>query len=680
MSIDSRVRQYGSVFGKWKIREYLGGGSGGKTGVFRLVRVHDGWEEVCALKVVNIIDEAGKELDLTEEFRQDYRKHRRDLCRKAEQEVQLMYRLGSCAQVVNYLDYTFSDWQEENRYGCDMLIRMEFLTSLEEVRRRRGYEEKEVLRIGRDIAAALVRCHQEDILHRDIKPANVFVTAQGDYKLGDFGIARILDDSHQAYTSTGTQVYAAPEQYRQETYDHRVDVYSLGLTLYELSNRNRLPFAETSYARDDEIQMRLLGKPLPPPDDASPALAAVILKACAFDPKERYQSAQELLDALNRIGVREAAEECPAQISETDPYATLLAKPDDANTARKRTKKRKPRRRVWPFGVAVLAAAVLLAGWYFLFGPGNGDEIGEYDFCIEDCTWEEAFARAQEKGGQLVRIDSLREWKYLQKEADELGYRDVLFLLGGRRDVNGAGNLWMEYHWADEQNQLVDEALNGEDSWANKIWMEGEPSFSYNEYQEAFLSMQYREAENCWVWNDIVNNELEVAPGMSGRIGYIVEYPEGKPENTADHHYAYHLSDISWSAAMEAAKEEGGYLVNINSQEELDQILADLEELGYRDKRFYLGGRRDPQGSDFFWVNGDNQLVGESISAAGYWAKDIWFAGEPSLTYEAFEETCVSLQYDEKTGCWGWNDVADDILQANSDRQGQIGYIVEFDD
>lgn len=678
MSIDSRVRQYGSVFGKWKIREYLGGGSGGKTGVFRLVRVHDGWEEVCALKVVNIIDEAGKEFDLKEEFRQAYRKHRRDLCRKAEQEVQLMYRLGSCAQVVNYLDYTFSDWQEENRYGCDMLIRMEFLISLEEVRRRRRYGEVEVLRIGRDIAAALVRCHQEDILHRDIKPANIFVTAQGDYKLGDFGIARILDDSHQAYTSTGTQVYAAPEQARQETYDHRVDVYSLGLTLYELSNGNRLPFAETSYARDDEIQMRLLGKPLPPPGEASPALAAVILKACAFEPKERYQSAQELLDALNRIGVREV--ESPAQIREADPYATLLAKPDDTNTNNKNTKERKTKRKVWPFWVAGLVAAFLLSGWYFLLGPGSGDEIGEYSFYIEDCTWEEAFARAQEKGGQLVRIDSLREWNYIQKEANERGYRDILFLLGGRRDVNGTGNLRMEYHWVDEENQLVDEALNGEGSWAEEIWMEGEPSFSYNEYQEAFLSMQYREAENHWVWNDIVNNELEVAPGMSGRIGYIVEYPKDEPEKAADHRYAYHLSDSSWSEAMESAQKEGGYLANINSQEELDQILSDLEELGYQDKRFYLGGRRDLQGNDFFWVNENNQFVGESISGSDYWAKDIWFAGEPSLTYEAFDETCMSLQYDEENGRWGWNDVADDILLANPSRQGQIGYIVEFDE
>lgn len=670
MSIDSRAGQYGSVFGQWKLREYLGGGSGGKTGVFRLVRLHDGWEETCALKVVNILEEVGQESELTEAFRRDYQKHRRDLCRRAEQEVQLMYRLGSCPQVVNYLDYTFVDWQESNRYGCDMLIRMEFLSNLEEIRRRRGYEEKEVLRLGREIAMALIRCHQENILHRDIKPANIFVTYQGDYKLGDFGIARMLDDSRQAYTSTGTQAYAAPEQHRQESYDHRVDVYSLGLTLYELSNRHRLPFAETSYAGADEIQRRLAGEPLPPPSEASPALAAVIQKACAYDPKDRYQTVQELLDALKRIEVRR--EEKSEPVEEDDDYATLLAEPAGTGREKPVPGKGKPRGRIWPF-LAVVLAVILLSGvWYFLFGPGNRDEIHSYSFHIEDCTWEEAFARAQEKGGHLVRIDSWQEWKYLQEEADAQGYQEVLFLLGGRRDADGR-----EYRWVDRDGLLMDPVLNEENSWTEKIWLEGEPSFSYEGYQETYLCMKYQKAEERWAWNDIVNDELALSPGLTGRIGYIVEYSEEDREETAEVRYAYELSDVTWSEAMEAAKAAGGSLAHIRSQEELEKITADIESRGDQDKLFYLGGRRDLQGTDYFWVDENNRSTAR-IDAKDSWARNLWIPGEPSLTYKEFDETCLVLQYDKKRGQWGWNDVADDIFSTNPSRRGEIGYIVAF--
>jgi serine/threonine protein kinase len=91
--------------------------------------------------------------------------------------------------------------------------------------------------------------------------------------------------------------YAAPEQ-TSGKYDKRVDIYSLGLVLYELSNQFHLPFAKSSYVRPDDVNMRMPGVPLPPPSGASKELCAIILRACAFKAEDRYQTAQEFANAL----------------------------------------------------------------------------------------------------------------------------------------------------------------------------------------------------------------------------------------------------------------------------------------------------------------------------------------------------------------------------------------------
>lgn len=103
-----------------------------------------------------------------------------------------------------------------------------------------------------------------------------------------------------ASTGIGTPEYAAPEQ-TSGKYDKRVDIYSLGLVLYELSNQYHLPFAKSSYVRPDDVNMRMAGVPIPPPTKASKELAAVILKACAHKADDRYQTAHELLTALSAL-------------------------------------------------------------------------------------------------------------------------------------------------------------------------------------------------------------------------------------------------------------------------------------------------------------------------------------------------------------------------------------------
>lgn len=304
MAIETRFKQGTIVFNDWEIVGYIGNGSGGKTAVFQIVRPHEEWQEVSALKVINILQEIGKKSDLAEEYQQEYEAECKELCRQAQEELRLMSCLQGYPNIVEYYDFEFVEYQEENAFGMDLLIRIEFLENMREEQKKKGtYSEAEILRIGKDICRGLQFCHQAGIIHRDIKPANIFVTDRNSYKLGDFGIARMVDAGQKASTKMGTRAYAAPEQFMsyQDKYDERVDIYSLGLTLYELANGNKLPFASSAYVRESEIQLRIMGKEFPAPENASPKLAEVIKKACVHKPEDRYASVEEFGAALHSV-------------------------------------------------------------------------------------------------------------------------------------------------------------------------------------------------------------------------------------------------------------------------------------------------------------------------------------------------------------------------------------------
>lgn len=320
--------EYGKIFGSWQIRELIGTGSKGRTKVYRITKDAQGGLEAGeerALKAVTVCEDADLE-EMTAQARADYNANREVLCEKACNEVLLMRRLEGAAHIVGYLDWEIRD----RTGGTDLLIAMHLLETLEVLQKTRDvFCEVEVLQVGMDICEALVRCQEEGIVHRDIKPANIFrrPDGRGGYMLGDFGVSRIVDNGMGASTDIGTPAYAAPEQVRTASrYDNRVDIYSLGVVLYELSNRNRLPFAGSRYSTEEIINRRvILGETLPVPAGASPALASVILKACAFHPEDRFQTAQELLDALEGIKkyARPADAGKPAPGLPEDPYATM---------------------------------------------------------------------------------------------------------------------------------------------------------------------------------------------------------------------------------------------------------------------------------------------------------------------------------------------------------------------
>ena len=150
----------------------------------------------------------------------------------------------------------------------------------------------------------MVACKEYDIIHRDIKPQNIFVSKYGDYKLGDFGIAKTVERTSGG-TKIGTYKYMAPEVYNNQPYGTAADLYSLGLVLYWLLNERRMPFlplppAKLNVGMEESARARRFrGEQLPPPANGSRELKRIVLKACAFDPKERYASAAAMLKDLN---------------------------------------------------------------------------------------------------------------------------------------------------------------------------------------------------------------------------------------------------------------------------------------------------------------------------------------------------------------------------------------------
>lgn len=168
---------------------------------------------------------------------------------------------------------------------------------------------KDALKYARDISNAADYAHHRGMIHRDIKPANVMLSVQGDAILMDFGIAKIIGGQRHTATGAvvGTAMYMSPEQIKGEQPDRRTDIYSLGVMLYEMVSGH--PPYESDSAMT--LMMMHVNDPIPDVRQLNPEvpadLVAVINKALAKNPGERYQTAAELSTDLKKVQDRIAA-------------------------------------------------------------------------------------------------------------------------------------------------------------------------------------------------------------------------------------------------------------------------------------------------------------------------------------------------------------------------------------
>ncbi len=304
-SSDEICPDISAVWPEWRLEKLLGKGSYGS--VYQAIRKDSGIESRTAIKIITVPSDMS-EIDSLRSDGYDARSTKeyfRVMVDDVVDEIRLMESFKGVQNIVSVEDYKVVE--KKDAIGWDIYIRMELLTSFNAYISDKKLSEKEVIKLGIDIATALEMCSRKDVIHRDIKPENVFINDFGYYKLGDFGIARKLENKTSGLSSKGTPNYMAPEVAHSQNYDARADIYSLGIMLYKLLNDNKLPFLPadkqifTYNERKIAVDRRLKGDVMPPPVKASAPMAHLVLKACAYNSEDRFSSASELKEALRDV-------------------------------------------------------------------------------------------------------------------------------------------------------------------------------------------------------------------------------------------------------------------------------------------------------------------------------------------------------------------------------------------
>ena len=372
---------------EWKGVKPINRGSYGV--VYEAIRTDHGVESHAAIKVISIPQDES-EIDSLRSiglFPNESKTFLKEVVDEFTNEIQIMESFKGSQNIVSVEDYKVIE--KKNRVGWDIYIRMELLTPLTTYISDKTLSEREVIGLGCDICSALERCAQRNVIHRDIKPDNIFINEFGDYKLGDFGIARKLENVTGGLSQKGTYNYMAPEVVKGSRYDETVDFYSLGIVLYWLLNKRRLPFVSTEKKllspRDlvTANRRRLDGEPLPAPCNASPAMAEVILKACDPDPRKRFASAEEMKNALKTVAEGSNTAQNPLEETVDVRHSAMLRKQDGTisvhkaqgpspaviNTFGERKKSSKP-----IIIAAIIAVVLMLGGGAFIALGNKGKE------------------------------------------------------------------------------------------------------------------------------------------------------------------------------------------------------------------------------------------------------------------------------------------------------------------
>ena len=304
--MDTNEHRGEPVFGSWYITEKLDEGAAGR--LYQIRKTDElGNESYSALKVIRIPANANEVKTLlasgiAEEDLEDYYQSVID---SASSEFTILSQLKGNSNIVSYEDHEIV--RHEDSFGWDILIRMEQITPLLDYSLEHELTEEQVLKMGIDVCRGLALCARHKIIHRDIKPENIFVSPDGDFKIGDFGIARIVEKTQTSLSRKGTYTYMAPEMFRGDPYTENADVYSLGLVMYRYLNNGRGPFMPdypktVVYTNTEKaFTERMSGHTIPEPANGSPRLKEIVLKACEYDSRLRYATATEMLEDLEEL-------------------------------------------------------------------------------------------------------------------------------------------------------------------------------------------------------------------------------------------------------------------------------------------------------------------------------------------------------------------------------------------
>lgn len=225
--------------------------------------------------------------------------------------------LQQLARLEGFLPY--SDWQVvpmvDNNLGYDIYLLSDYRRSLEKFLRRNNMTHLGAVNLGLDLCAALAICRRAGFMYVDLKPTNIYLTGEREYRIGDLGFLQLRSMKYTSLPSKYLSAYTPPEMHDAlATLNPTLDTYAVGMILYQIYNDGKLPFD---------------GKPgrhtLPAPMNADYEMAEIIGKACAPNPRNRYQTPIEMGQALVSYLQRNTVNDVPI----VPPAATPVAEPEE---------------------------------------------------------------------------------------------------------------------------------------------------------------------------------------------------------------------------------------------------------------------------------------------------------------------------------------------------------------
>jgi len=328
----------GRQFGYYQIVAPLG--EGGMAAVYKAYQ--PSMERYVAVKVLP------RHMATSEEFVNRFR-------REAKLLAQLQH-----PHILPVFDYGEAD-------GYPYIV-MPFINSgtLANLLQKRQPSLSEVRRVMTQLGDALGYAHAQGMIHRDIKPSNVLIDERGNCLLTDFGLARMAESATKITSSgavMGTPAYMAPEQGAGANIDHRCDIYSLGIILYEMVT-GRVPYtAETPVA----VVFKHIQDPLPSARKLNPNLPEsvelVLLKVLAKSPDERYQNAEDFVLAIQKAIPLDTPDgsSSPASLASTLDFQSTSAQRNATHPEQPRTISKTPQTRPFPIWIFVVMGIIALA-------------------------------------------------------------------------------------------------------------------------------------------------------------------------------------------------------------------------------------------------------------------------------------------------------------------------------
>lgn len=293
------------VFGEWYTDKQLGTGTDGK--VFSIYRQkYDGTREKSVLKIIRLGENREEKKNLFDEddniVAETQDEYYGKIISNITDNVKTLMKSDGGKYFVKYEDIELR--KASDGKGRLILLKLEEMRSLSELLKEFSFTFEETLRLGISVCKSLIKCRKFGYIYPNLKPENILFDRNGVCKLGDFGTFSLLEPAKTGVAYKRTQYYMAPEFIKTGNVNSTVDTYSLGLVLFMLTNRNRLPFSEeypnkvTINALNEGVQKRSAGEKLPEPLLAGDELKKIIAKACAYKPNDRYFTPEQMLSDL----------------------------------------------------------------------------------------------------------------------------------------------------------------------------------------------------------------------------------------------------------------------------------------------------------------------------------------------------------------------------------------------